>query len=1333
MTASTTLNASPSPVNIGSPVTLTLQVSESTAASYRLRAGSSVPVQFGDGAVGAIPLISGPNGLFGRATHVYAAAGTYTATSTLAAIEARAGAPQLTVSATVVVVGASRPGPPHVLSATLTWPDGSTQLHLSSPATAPQPVALVRVSSAVTVVAQWSVDGTPTQSVRENATANAAAQFTYSGTLPPSGSHSVGFTIISPAQPAPNPPAVAYQYSAATPRPTPPLSYQMFKFNGFSVTNLHVTESGNTYSGTGRAHVANLQFQVGFTGLQVSPDSAASTQLGMSVGDVTAGTASYVSPNSTNQSGPVGRHVPIKLGSPCTNSNLHLSIVSGLFFTGQIGAFQRDGYTFYLMAVQLEPINQQSLATFCWPAPGVETADAAQTSGGFNTAFAGSQLILELASINISDDGAFDDTISGDKVGDYRLGYTPFVVEPTSAQSLQLRFGDSEGAPHATFNNTPAVGSILQQVVPNSLHATCTTCLWDPAGIDAVFSIDPGQSIYPAAPANFKLTISQSTLNIQGSTFLGGTMSGTFAAGQPAPIKIMPVHEAMVDPGPVETATNAAYDAAMQSAASYNNSATSSSGSHFVRAGSPISAQSPGKMLTASSPSGQFSGQFTAIGDLIATATGVSPYVSVGYTIAPSHGSLYVPGGQYSYPSSFEFGELFMGALALSPLWSSTPHLDYSQPSTFVIGGVERYQSGIIGQFQGSVSQKKSMTFAGNAAMSTHPLQTLTGPASPIEAKPAFPWPGLYVDAGSVQTPYTGTPSSFADTTKGEGFGFAFTDGSGNSALFSLMSDVRSTIGSFSLDMQLFNVEIVDDGVVQSSFWGVVQIPAPIAAALPVVVQQVNNNGKLGAYFIPSGVKVPLTAWNASMVLDEPTTVGQTSIAVSDGALSVPNYSGSTHVQGALLASGRLQNDQLMPLAQQPTQRVAGLDFTAFSFGFPDQGNANVPVRIDGSGSIAGWSASQQILTLVSTGSGYAPPSGYHFTVSQSAGVVSMNADIAYSGNDAWNGSGKIGSNGFLNASFGLHVDDSNEQAQIGLNVSGGSGSSSSGLTSMTNVKGGARFARNNGSLQAMAFGATLNVSSFSTHAAVLYHTSFSDPLVQSVGGTGHLQQIYGGQCQQAWCFSGSMSVALDSSVNLSGELDGVFNNGFGMFADGTLTTPLVTVNVQAQLAFYNDGEWDVGVLYTPIPVFGIDFGAIACFWDHRSGLHPTSCLWTGHLELGFGTFIGLSASANIGDIINSTYTLNMWDSDPGAFGAHLDGSGSVQVAGVGPSVYVGLDFSSNPLGLSGTAHLTFCACLGSLDIHVGASWYDSGGIHLNDAGIGLSGPCGGCNPANWF
>ncbi|MHB8590647.1 MAG: hypothetical protein ACYDBO_01525 [Vulcanimicrobiaceae bacterium] len=1341
------LVASPQTVYAGSPITLTFSLPAAAAKSSRIGSGSAISIRFGDGSVGTIVLAPSLNGFSGVTSHVYAAAGIYTATASVATGPATFAVAALSFSATVAVRARAAPAPSPVpervslLGIALTWPDGAYHLHLSAGTPVPQPVARVRISAPGTIVAQWLLDGAPTQTVHVSAAeGRTLVSFEYAGPLPGRGSHAVSLRILSPVQGglsrAATPPPIGYDFAVgtfATPSPTG-TEYASLRFQGFIVSNVRYTKGGPTYSGTGRAHVGNVNFSVSFDGVTVVPDAALTQLSRTSVGDVTAGTAANAG-SGTNVS---RLHTVLRgkhLRGPCASRAYKRAYFtgpgSGASFSDQIGAFGRFGYTFSLMGVILEPVGTPSIALLCWAPAGVENAASGGASDGFNTdvASVARQLLLELDNIGIDEDGNFDADVPGDTVGNYRLGYTPFTAEPTKAQTLQLRFGATDGEPHAAFNDTPAEGPILQQIAPATTKATATICNWEPGGVFASISIGSGQALYAGAPRGFVLTIAQSILAVQNSAFLGGTMSGSFAAGQQVPTA--PVKIGGTGMGTIQSAASAAYTSAMRSAAAFNSSQQSSSRSQFGGP-KPRSPDISFRGLPAtSSPSGQFSGSFTDVGDLVASATQIAPYTSVRYAIAPSDASLYVPGGQNAFPSSFEF-TILMSQLAQSPLWGAIPSLDYSQPTYQIIGNVARFQTGYVGQIQNQVQQTSGISARIGGFSNGNIQHMFSGPASPVEATPAFPFPGLYVDRGQVTTPYGGTAARFDASTRGQGWGFAFTDDGGNSGAFSLQGNVRSTYGSFQLDMQLYNVELVDDSVVQSSFWGVLQIPAPIAAAIPVVVQQVNDNGALGALFVPAGVTIGLHAWNASLHLNEPTTIGASSIQLTDATLTLQNYQGpQPHVQGVVLSSGTLQNDQLMPLQRLPSTRVAGLDFTPLAFGFPNAGNNNVPVQLNGSGSIAGWSATQQILTLTAAGGGFAPPPGYHFGVSQSIGPVDMNANIRYSGN-AWDGTGKIDTAGFLNASFGLHVDDQIEKGEIGLNVSGGSGNSSSGSAAMTKIAGEATFSRDDGSVKALAFGAALSLSDLSGHVVVLYDTDPDDPLVQSLGGTQKLK-ARAWNCTQAWCFAGSIDVAIDSNDNLKGELDGLFNSGFAMYASGTVTTALATVKAKAQLSYFDNGEWDIGFSYYPVDVLGVNFEGKGCFWNHHGGAHTANCLDTGYKMTGLGTYIGLHADANLGDVLNASANADIYASDAAGVGAHLDAHGSVQIAGIGPSTDASLDMSSNPLGLKGTANLYFCACLGSLDAHVGAGWYETGGLQIYDAGLGLGGPCGLCDPSNWF
>jgi hypothetical protein len=618
--------------------------------------------------------------------------------------------------------------------------------------------------------------------------------------------------------------------------------------------------------------------------------------------------------------------------------------------------------------------------------------------------------------------------------------------------------------------------------------------------------------------------------------------------------------------------------------------------------------------------------------------------------------------------------------------------------------------------------------YAGGAAQ-----QFGGGAPQPVNATPAMPYPGLYVDQGTIQTPSQSGSSPFSASAQGQGFGFAFTDGGGNSGLFSLSAGINSKYGSFPINLQILNIEFLNYAIVKSGAWGVLQIPAPIAATLPIKIEQINPDGSFGTPVVPQNATIALTAWKASLSPNQDIVIGTSSISVPNASLTLPGVAQQPAVQGVLLASGTIQNDQLLPLGQIPQMRIAGLDFQPQAFSFP--GNGSAP-GISGNGSIAGWMANKG-LTLTLQGNSFAPPSGTQFDVSQSIGVVSMNANIGYS-NNAWDGSGQIQSADFLSASFSLHVDDQTETGSVGVNVSGGSGTSSSGIVTMAGIAGGARFSRDSGSIEALAFAATVNVASFKGSTVVLYDTSLNDPLVQqaaqkSGAGIGDLGSR-GWNCAQAWCFAGSVAITIDSNDKLSGELDGLVNNGFEMYVNGQLQTVLATVSATGSFGLFNDGEWDLGIHYTPIPILGINFDLkAACFWNHNGGQHVQNCLDSGFSERGVGGYIGVGASVNLGPIASASADAAVWAGNVVGVGAHLDASGSLGIAGVGVEADASLDLSTSPLGFSGNAHLYVCVCLGSLDVHVGAHWYDGQSFGIDDAGLGLGGPCGACNPANWF
>ncbi|MHB8144640.1 MAG: hypothetical protein ACYDEW_03265, partial [Vulcanimicrobiaceae bacterium] len=518
------LVASPQTVYAGSPITLTFSLPAAAAKSSRIGSGSAISIRFGDGSVGTIVLAPSLNGFSGVTSHVYAAAGIYTATASVATGPATFAVAALSFSATVAVRARAAPAPSPVpervslLGIALTWPDGAYHLHLSAGTPVPQPVARVRISAPGTIVAQWLLDGAPTQTVHVSAAeGRTLVSFEYAGPLPGRGSHAVSLRILSPVQGglsrAATPPPIGYDFAVgtfATPSPTG-TEYASLRFQGFIVSNVRYTKGGPTYSGTGRAHVGNVNFSVSFDGVTVVPDAALTQLSRTSVGDVTAGTAANAG-SGTNVSRLHtvlrGKHLP----GPCASSAYKRAYFtgpgSGASFSDQIGAFGRFGYTFSLMGVILEPVGTPSIALLCWAPAGVENAASGGASDGFNTdvASVARQLLLELDNIGIDEDGNFDADVPGDTVGNYRLGYTPFTAEPTKAQTLQLRFGATDGEPHAAFNDTPAEGPILQQIAPATTKATATICNWEPGGVFASISIGSGQALYAGAPRGFVLT-----------------------------------------------------------------------------------------------------------------------------------------------------------------------------------------------------------------------------------------------------------------------------------------------------------------------------------------------------------------------------------------------------------------------------------------------------------------------------------------------------------------------------------------------------------------------------------------------------------------------------------------------------------------------------------------------------------------------------------------------------------------------------------------------------------------------------------------------------------
>ena len=527
-----TLVATPHAALAGSPVALTLLVSAAAARSARIEAGSAVPIAFGDGTSGRIVMVMTRFGFGGRVFHVYAKPGVYAASALSASASvtivlaraSSAGGPGAAPSALPTPAAPAVSAPPtangKLLSAELRWPNGLTHLHLATGTKVPRPVARLTLSAPGTIGVQWFLDGTLMQSLHVNVPqAGAPVVFAYPAPPPPDGAHEIVLKI----PPAVSLPPVTYDFAVGILQtPTPTVSeFAALKFQGFLVQNIHYTKAAATYSGTGRAKIGATYFTVSFANITVVPDGALSQLFGTSVGDVTNGTAIPTSGVNISKVRFVGRG-PQPPG-PCARSNYHLAR-PGTVFANQIGTFQRFGYTFTFMGAVLNPVGTPSIALLCWAPEGVETAASGSTADGFNTDTLDfdRQLLLELDNIAIDEDGDFDTDVPGDTVGNYRLGYTSFTAQPTHAQALHLRFGASDGDPHAAFDNAPAQGPVLQQLSPGTTQATITNCNWGASGINAAIVVNPGQTIFVGAPCGFTLTISQAILGVQTPHFSAG-------------------------------------------------------------------------------------------------------------------------------------------------------------------------------------------------------------------------------------------------------------------------------------------------------------------------------------------------------------------------------------------------------------------------------------------------------------------------------------------------------------------------------------------------------------------------------------------------------------------------------------------------------------------------------------------------------------------------------------------------------------------------------------------------------------------------------------------
>ena len=1035
-------------------------------------------------------------------------------------------------------------------------------------------------------------------------------------------------------------------------------SLQSLRFAGFTVGDLKLTATGTVVAGAGTTHVADLSVPVTFSGVTIA--------------GMIGGSATVTAGNATAGAGRP-HNAPA-----CPLDETNAAIAGGL------GTFQRFGYAFSVMSLRLGPANGKSTASLCYAPSGVETAvdpGAFNVSAQYATGALAHQLTVAIDGVSIDEKGAFASELPASAVGSYRMGRTPFTTATSTQPPLHLSFTDGSAEPHVSCAGTQVDGPILQVVYRPALHGAVTDCAWLPDGIRATLAIAPGVAFNVSEPWGYEIVVTSSALKIVKSAFLGGAMSGTFAANVNAPI---PILTATLPPSPSPPggphANVQTYQRALVTSAQFNAAQVHANAATF---------QPLGGKTTQNDPSGTFGGTFDEHGDLRAAATQIGPYRTGPFVVAPSTASLFVSGGQAPHRSQDDFKNYLEG-MVTNPLFDA----DAPQGNTSPPGGVP----------DGS--------------------------------------PGLSIGKGTVKAPFATSAYGF-DASSANGWGLFFSDGGGSSGAIALQSSLSATLDGFPVALTSLNALIFDGSVIRTNLRGSISLAAPISAQVPVSVQGTDASGNLLSGFIPAGTTIPLAAWGGSLTSAGPMAVTSDGIAVDGAHLSIAGYSATPAVDGKIVSSGGFSLGLLVPNPALPQARLAGLDFTPYTFSLQSSGGAAQPARIVGQGAIAGWSSSE-LVALVASNSGFVPAKNYTFAISRSEGSVDFDATIGYV-QGGWAGRGTIAAAGLIDAPFGFRADDTSERGAIGVSVpqldGGGaaSGGSTSGFVQMANVGGAATFSRDTGAMNALAFGSDLNLSSFAGHVVMMYHTDINDPIVASFGGGKNLA-ARGWNCKAAWCFAGSAAMTLDSSNSVSGELDGLFDgSGFALYVDGMLNDPVVNVAVQAQLGFYSDdGEFDAGFGFTPIPILAVQFGGKVCLWNHLKGKHPATCLDTGHAETGAGFLAGGHAEVGIGDLADASVDALVWY-DGSGFGGHMHGHGSVSVLGVGPTADADLNASEKPFGFSGTVMLSFCACVGSIDASVGASWYPGNSFSIDSGSLSLGGPCGACetvieilDPLDW-
>jgi hypothetical protein len=1363
-TASARLTASPNPALVGQSVSFTPSFTASAQPAGQLT------IDFGDGSARAVAQWNAP------VFHTYAQAGQYVAQLFLSPFSALSAQQAQSIARVVVSVNAEQaPGGLSVSGVSLTWPNGASSLSLSGSTVPPKPLAIIQSSGSGTLVVRWLVDGKTLSVATQQVTSSGNQRLQLSSALPNTGSHSVALSIVSPqiqvgSAPTPAPP-ITYSYSSSAAAGT----IQLLHFQGFDVTNLRLngnTQPSGPLSGDGAAHVAALQFRVQFANIRVDSFNASDNSADVRKGTATieSGTvsgslpASCVAPgNGIRPLSPSGLNVtsassisnvanvpagavskiPIQTPSKLAGS---LSVTGG-FKAGvttfpfplqslpsaatPIGTFCRFDYPFGLIDLTLNPISKPSVGDLQYQ-PATLTTASDEAYWFSNASFAGNyslnpnaqpqQLVLVLSKITLDQNGEFTDDVPGDQIGSYRLGYSTFRVDPTHAQTLKLRFRDSDPAPHAEFDATPvSTLHLFPQPYPNRAYGTITTCSWMPNGVNANFSITNGQKQYPNEPAGFSLTMGANSLSVQSSIFMGGTMSGSWNASDPEPANIGNRYTPILTP-------------VVRAAATFNAAQTAAAHGSFLpvsKLGSSTAVPSPGSSslgprlrasttislvnLFNTTPSGTFSGNYTALGDLVATV-GTANNVSAGsYGFTETTASLYVPGGQVSHSSHNDFVS-YVQQLAGKPPFTGggIPQLQYGISFSNIVGRI----SGIITQATlraiSSGTQNKNsggLVISASNAVANSAIQSVISGIQLAESTPAFPYPGVYIAAGSVTSPYSTQTGNFSAQASGLGYGWVFIDGGGVSGDLAMHTSERLTFQQFPVNMQIMDLLLLDGGIIAQQLWGAVHIPAPIDSDVPLEFQGGSLTGNAGTPTVPAGAVLSLTGWDGTLTLNSPAALGDGYINVQSGQLQLPGLPQPTAAAGQLLASGVIGNNGTMsPVNASNVTRLAGLDFTVQTFQLPATGQlTNIASSVTGTGTFPQWvpSGGQQVITLGNGSGSFQPPNQFKFSISENLALTSFSVSVQFSGNDTWNGQGQMQAANFVTVGLSFLANDST--LQVTLNGSFGD---------FANISGSGTFNRSGGALEVLSFQAKFNLSGFSAQVTAGYNDT-SASFVQSNNLVS--------ECSKAWCFDGQANVDLGAGNSLSGELICAVFNGFKIIINGTLVTQVDTFQVTAEFGFTSaTGDWDFQFGLSGVRILGIPFNGNLCVWNHSHGM-TGQCVWsptnTNVSETGVGFYVsgGINWNFDIGTINVSVFI----QLNGGNFSAGENLAGNVNLYVASGYMNASLVFSAPPPQFNGTGSAgvcIFCAC-GSVSANVTMNG-NAPFIHISNPSLNIN-ACG--------